>query len=87
MISFLPQKIPLKRSYAIGGVFNKESKQLSVELRSFGGFLLCFGVSIGESNVQFSGSLDNSKSKISKNKVIICQNIQNQNEGKLFPTR
>ena len=61
-MSFLPLETLLTRFYTSGGVFNKESKQHSVGSRSFGGFFSCSGVSVGESNVQFSGSLDNSES-------------------------
>jgi len=68
-VSFLPLETLLTRFYTSGGVFNKESKQHSVGSRSFGGFFSCSGVSVGESNVQFSGSLDNSESVIQKTRL------------------
>ena len=61
-MSLLPLETLLTRNYTTGGVFNKESKQHSADPHSLGGFFSCFGVSVGKSNVQFSGSLDNSES-------------------------
>jgi hypothetical protein len=68
-VSFLPLDTLLTRFHNTGGVFNKESKQHPVESHSLGGFLSCFGVSVGESNVQFSSSLDNSESKSYKTRL------------------
>jgi hypothetical protein len=68
-VSLLPLETLLTRNYTTGGVFNKESKQHSADPHSLGGFFSCFGVSVGKSNVQFSGSLDNSESLAGTNTV------------------
>ena len=70
-MSFLPLSSLLTKFCTAGGVFNKESKQHSVDSRSFGGLLSGLGVSVGESNVHLSGSLDNSESIPYKNRVKI----------------
>jgi hypothetical protein len=61
-VSFLPLKTLLTWNYATRGVFNKESKQHSADPHSLGGFFSGFSSSVSKSNVQFSGSLDNSES-------------------------
>jgi hypothetical protein len=80
-VSFLPLETLLTRFYNIGGVFNKESKQHSVDPRSLGGFLSCSGVGIGKSNVQFSGSLDDSKSIITKKTRLKSETQTNISKG------